>query len=62
MRELTLVDLMEHLKQLEETYLVELLNITSEELIERFSDRIESDFDRLISEVEEYDGDGPSEG
>ena len=43
------------LAQLEETYLVELLNIESDDLVNRFEDIIERDFDRLQSELEEFE-------
>ena len=33
--------------------ILELLNITSEELVEAFSDRIEEQYDKLITEVDE---------
>lgn len=59
MKELTLVDLMELLKQQEETYLVELLNLTSEDIVDRFADVIENDALRLSGEIEEFGGEDP---
>ena len=47
---LTLVDLKEKLKQLDEISLLEVLNIDSEMLVERFEDLIEERFDRLEEE------------
>lgn len=52
---LTLQELQERLKRLDEISLLELLNVTSEDLIEMFVDRIEDNFDRLMNEVD-YDG------
>lgn len=39
--------MMARLKQLDEITLMEVLEITSEDLVERFSDRIEDRFDEL---------------
>ena len=52
---LTLKELQERLKRLDELSLLELLDITSEEIVEMFIDRIEDNFDRLLDEVD-YDG------
>lgn len=52
---LTLQELKERLKRLDELSLLELLDVTSEEIVEMFVDRIEDNFDRLMSEVD-YDG------
>jgi hypothetical protein len=52
---LTLQELQERLKRLDEITLLEILNISSEELVDSFIDRIEDNFDRLVDEVE-YDG------
>jgi hypothetical protein len=52
---LTLQELQERLKRLDELSLLELLDITSEEIVEMFVDRIDDNFDRLMSEVD-YDG------
>ena len=49
---LTLPEIRERLKQLPELDLLELLEITSEELVERFSDLIEDKADILEKEVE----------
>ena len=40
---------------MDELSLLELLDVTSEELVEMFVDRIEDNFDRLMNEVD-YDG------
>lgn len=55
MYSLTLQELKERLKRLDELSLLELLDVTSEELVEMFVDRIEDNFDRLLDEVD-YDG------
>lgn len=52
---LTLKELQERLKRLDELSLLELLDITSEEIVEMFIDKIEDNFDRLMNEVD-YDG------
>lgn len=52
---LTLQELQERLKRLDELYLLELLDVTSEEIVEMFIDRIEERFDQLMDEVD-YDG------
>ena len=49
---LTIPEIKERLKQLPELDLLELLEITSEELVERFSDLIEDKADILEKEVE----------
>jgi hypothetical protein len=52
---LTLQELKERLKRLDELSLLELLDVTSEEIVEMFVDRIDDNFDRLMAEVD-YDG------
>ncbi len=52
---LTLQELQEMLKRLDELSLLELLDITSEEIVEMFIDRIENNYDQLMDEVD-YDG------
>ena len=49
---LTIHDLKDRLKQINEVDLLELLDISSEELVERFVDLIEDNFDKLEKEVE----------
>ena len=51
--ELTLKDLKDRLAKFEETYLVELLGITSSDLVEKFEELIEEKFDDLFAELEE---------
>ncbi|NDB59604.1 hypothetical protein EB001_14325 [bacterium] len=55
----TFQELCEDLKKFDETTLLELLNITSEELVDAFQDKIEENLDRLLketdNELEEYD-------
>lgn len=48
---LTLRDLMSKLKQLDEITLLEVLDITSEEIIERFIDKVEQRYDFLEKEL-----------
>jgi hypothetical protein len=49
---LTVPELKERLKRLDEVSLLELLNISSEELVDSFSDNIENNYDSLCKEVD----------
>lgn len=49
---LTLNDIKDRLKQIDEIDLLELLDINSEDIVERFTDLIEDNFDKLEKEVE----------
>jgi len=49
---LTLNDIKDRLKQIDEIALLELLGVCSEDLVERFTDLIEDNFDKLEKEVE----------
>jgi len=49
---MTLLELKERLFKEEETILLELLDITSEEIAERFYDKIEERFEILIGDFE----------
>ena len=55
----TFYELCEDLKKLDEITLMELLNLTSEEIVDSFQDKIEDNFDRLSREInnelEDYD-------
>jgi hypothetical protein len=51
-RTLTLPELKERLKSLDEVILLELLDIASEDLVETFSDIIENNYNRLLKEVD----------
>jgi hypothetical protein len=48
---LLLHEIKERLTELDEVTLLELLNITSEDIVEMFSDRIEDNADKLEKEV-----------
>jgi len=48
---LTLTDVMSRLKQLDEITLLEVLDITAEDLVERFIDKIEENYDNLEKEL-----------
>lgn len=50
---LTLCDLSEKLKRLDEITLLEVLNITSEDIVERFQDFIEEQADKLVDDLED---------
>lgn len=54
---LTLPEICERLKQIDEITLMEKLNITSEDLVERFSDLIEDKFEIFETEVTEEEDD-----
>ena len=54
---LTLNDVVERLKQIDEVSLMELLEITSEDMVSRFLDRVEMKYDILLREFEEDDED-----
>lgn len=49
---LTLTDLAEKLKQVDEISLMEVLEINSEDLVNRFMDKIEEKMDNLITEFD----------
>jgi hypothetical protein len=49
---LTVPELKERLKRLDEVSLLELLNISSEELVDTFSDNIENNYESLCKEVD----------
>lgn len=52
-----LEDLLERLKQMEETYLVELLGLRSSDIVEAFREDIEVNFEDLCNELEEWPND-----
>ena len=52
---LTFKDLKERLKRLDEVSLLEELEISAEDILDRFDDRIEEKFERLCSEFEDED-------
>lgn len=52
MTTLTLPELKERLKSLDEVILLELLDIASEDLVETFGDIIENNYIRLLKEVD----------
>lgn len=52
---LTLTDLADRMKHLDEVTLLEVLDIKSDELTDRFLDKIENRFDYLCEELEEID-------
>lgn len=55
---ITLMELCEKLKDLEETILLEKLNLTSNDIVEKFIDEIEENFDTFSIEFnEEYQDD-----
>jgi len=50
---LTIPEICERLKRLDEVTLLEILNIYSEDIVDRFNDVIESKADELEAELEE---------
>lgn len=59
---ITLTELQEKLKLIDEISVMEILEITSEDLANRFIDRIESKYDQLITEFEDMEDQGYDEG
>ena len=52
---LTLSDVINHLKRIDEISLLEILEISSEDIVDRFQDKIEDRYDSLREEFEEED-------
>lgn len=52
---ITLTELQQKLMLIDEISVMEILEITSEDLANRFMDRIEIKYDQLITEFEEYE-------
>jgi len=52
MKPITLPELLEKLKDFDELELVELLEITSDDIVDRFEDIVELRIDKLIREIE----------
>jgi len=50
----TLEDLKENLKRLDEVMILELLELTSEDIVERFADLIEDRFNTLETHFDEH--------
>lgn len=50
---LTYVELLTRLKHIDEISLLEVLGITSEDLVNRFEDLIEERFDELVEEMDD---------
>jgi len=46
----TLEELKDHLKTVDEITLLEMFNISSEELVDRFEDKVEIKYDELLEE------------
>lgn len=49
----TLADVIDWLKRVDEVSLLEVLDISSEELVDRFTDKIEDKYDELREDIEE---------
>ena len=47
----SLFNIKEHLKQMDEAALLELLNIQSSDLVEAFAEKIENQLEKLIKEL-----------
>ena len=52
MTTLTLAELIEKLGVLDEVDILELLDLTSSDILDRFEDVVEDNYDKLIKEVE----------
>ena len=53
----TLTELMERLMERDQLELIDLLSITSEELVNRFDDRIEDLYEQLVEETDDSNDD-----
>ena len=49
---LTLVDIIDKLRMIDEVSLLEVLEITSEDIVDRFEDRIEERMDYLLEDLQ----------
>lgn len=49
---LTLNDVLDKLKRVDEVTLMEILEITSDDMVARFMDRIEMKYDKLLDDME----------
>lgn len=58
----TIRDLIEDLKRLDEVTLLEVLGLTSEDILDRFEDIVESKFDQLADDFETEEEDGLFDG
>lgn len=52
---LTFADMLERLRHIDEVSLLEVLNISAEDIVERFEDRIRDRFDQLEEDLTEDD-------
>ena len=50
---LTFTDVCDHLKQQDEISVLEVLEITSEELVDRFKDKVENKLDYFLEDLED---------
>lgn len=59
---ITLADVINHLKRIDEISLLEVLDISSEDLVDRFVDKVEDKYEQLAEDFEEEQTDFSSEG
>lgn len=59
---ITLADVINHLKRVDEISLLEVLDISSEDLVDRFVDKVEDKYEQLAEDFEEEQADFSSEG
>ena len=59
---ITLADMILSLKRIDEISLLEVLEISSEDLVDRFTDKIEEKYEQLAEDFEEEQTDFSSEG
>lgn len=52
---LTFIDVCDRLKQQDEISILEILEITSDELVDRFKDKIEENYDELAEDLGDED-------
>lgn len=53
---LTLTDLFDKLKSIDEVSLLEVLEISSEDLVDRFADKIELKYEELVEDFDDDEG------
>lgn len=57
----TLEEMLEQLKQVDEITLMEMMNLTSEDIVDRFQDLIENDPERYARELSQFFDDNEEE-
>lgn len=60
---LTIIDVCDRLKHIDEVSLLEVLDIASEDIVDRFGDKVEENYEHLAEELADadYDDDEPED-